>query len=247
MVRQLDRVRRGFGLPPDPELTMLARYLHLSFVPPRYQDPQSPLPPTAHALRHVSFDQSGDESLPGWVAALPDRPTVYATLGTGGHRASALFVAIIAALREEPVNLIVTIGRNGDPADFGDQPANVHIERYIPQTQLFPFCDLVIAHGGWGTTLGALAFGLPLVQMPITADQPQNAERCAALRVGRVIASHERTPEVIRAAVRAVLGDGGYRERAERVRDEMAALPGPEYAVGLLERLAAEKRPILAA
>jgi UDP:flavonoid glycosyltransferase YjiC (YdhE family) len=246
MVRQLDRVRRGFGLPPDPDLTMLARYLHLSFAPPRYQDPASPLPPTAHALRYRAFDQSGEEALPEWVAQLPDLPTVYATLGTGANRASDLFEAIIAAVRDEPVNLIITIGRNNDPAAFGDQPANVHIERYIPQTLLLPHCDMVIAHGGWGTTMGALASGLPLVVMPITADQPQNAARCAALGVGRVVAPDERTPEGIRAAVREVLGDDTFRERARGLGEEIAAMPGQEHAVALLERLAAEKRPILA-
>ncbi len=30
------------------------------------------------------------------------------------------------------------------------------------------------------------------------------------------------------------------------VREEMAALPGPEYAVALLERLAAARQPIVA-
>ena len=51
---------------------------------------------------------------------------------------------------------------------------------------------------------------------------------------------------MVRLGVRAVLADPTYRASAERVRDEIAALPGPEYAVALLERLAAEKQPILA-
>ena len=46
-------------------------------------------------------------------------------------------------------------------------------------------------------------------------------------------------------AVLAVLGAPSYRREAERLRDEIAALPGPEHAVALLERLAAEKQPIL--
>ena len=54
------------------------------------------------------------------------------------------------------------------------------------------------------------------------------------------------TPETARQAVLAVLGDPAYRAAAERMRDEIAALPGPEHAVALLERLAAEKQPILA-
>jgi UDP:flavonoid glycosyltransferase YjiC (YdhE family) len=35
-----------------------------------------------------------------------------------------------------------------------------------------------------------------------------------------------------------VLEDARYRDSAERIRDEIAALPGPEHAVTLLKRLA---------
>ena len=77
-------------------------------------------------------------------------------------------------------------------------------------------------------------------------DQPLNAACCAGLGVGAVLGPEERTPEAIRAAVRAVLADPTYRANAARVRDEMVALPGPEYAVALLERLARDKEPQLA-
>ena len=54
-----------------------------------------------------------------------------------------------------------------------------------------------------------------------------------------------RTPEAIRNAVRDVSGDPGYRQSAQRLRDEMEHLPGPEPAVGWLERLAREQHPLL--
>src|SRR5205814_4683234 len=133
----------------------------------------------------------------------------------------------IAGLRDEPVELIVTVGRDQDPGQFGQQPANVHVERYIPQSLLFPRCDLVVCHGGWNTVLAALGHGLPLVLLPIGADQPQNAERCAALGVGVTVRPEGRTPTAIRAAVREVLANPSYRENAERMRDEMESLPGP--------------------
>jgi UDP:flavonoid glycosyltransferase YjiC (YdhE family) len=245
MGHNLQRLRAGLGLPPDPSLDMLYRYLHLSFVPPGYQDPAQPLPPTAHALRTLVFDRSGDEVLPDWAERLSDRPVVYATLGTGFNRNTAIFAAIIAGLRDEPVELIVTVGRDQDPGQFGPQPANVNIERYIPQSLLFPHCDLVVCHGGWNTVLAALGHGLPLVLLPIGADQPQNAERCAALGVGRAIAPDRRTPEAIREATREVLRDPRHRERAARLREEMEALPGPERAVELLEQLTRERTPQL--
>ena len=55
------------------------------------------------------------------------------------------------------------------------------------------------------------------------------------------------TPETVREAVRAVLNEPGYRLQAQRLREEMAALPGPEYAVALLEQLARERQPMVAA
>lgn len=55
----------------------------------------------------------------------------------------------------------------------------------------------------------------------------------------------ERTPEAIAAAVRAVLSEPAYRERAAHMREAMALLPGPEEAITLLERLVVEQRPLL--
>jgi UDP:flavonoid glycosyltransferase YjiC (YdhE family) len=242
----LNRMRSDLGLPPDPNLDMLYRYLHLSFVPPSYQDPAAPLPPTAHALRTVIFDRSGDEALPAWVEQLPEQPTVYATLGTGFNNTPGVFEAIIEGLRDEPVNLIVTVGRDRDAAEFGAQPANVHIERYIPQSLLFPYCELVVSHGGWNTILAGFSFGLPQVVVPLGADQPQHARRCVLLGVGVAIEPAGLTPEAVRDAVREVLQNPGYRRNAERIRADMESLPGPEHAVELLEKLAAEKSPQLA-
>src|SRR5215212_371702 len=237
----LDRRRTEAGLPPDPDLVMPFRYMYLSPFPPGYLDPAVPLPPTTRHLRPVPFDRSGNEALPEWLVDLPDRPLVYLTLGTVFNYWTDIFRAFIEGLRDEPVTLVVTVGRNGDPGQFGPQPENVRIERYIPQTLFFPRCDVVVTHGGSGTTMAALTHGLPLIVVPISADQPENADRCAALGLARVIQPTELSADVAREAVREVLANSAYRRAAERMRDEIAALPGPEYAVALLERLAAER------
>ena len=243
----LNGVRRTHGLPPDPEMAMLYRYLGFAWVPPRFLDPEASVHPVMHFLRPTPFDQGGAETLPTWVGSLPARPTVYATLGTAFNQRPDLFAAIIAALGDEPVNLIITVGRTMDPAQFGDLPPNVHVERYIPQTLLFPRCAGVVTHGGFGTVLSALSSGLPLVVIPISGDQPRNARRCTALGVGRALDPTEVTPATVREAVRTVLNEPSYSVHAQRLCDEMAALPGPAYAVALLERLATERQPMAAA
>jgi UDP:flavonoid glycosyltransferase YjiC (YdhE family) len=244
----LDEVRAEHGLAPDPELAAPGRYLVLSPFPPSYRDPTFPLPATAHAFRPSAPAPAPAAAVPAWMAGLQDAPTVYFTLGTVFNMESGdLFQRVIAGLRGLPINLVVTVGRDIDPAELGPQPANVRIERYIPQASLLPHCRLVVSHGGSGSMMGALAHGLPLVLLPMGADQPLNGARCAALGVARVIDAGELTPEVAREAVARVLADPTYRANAERVRDELAGLPGPGYAVALLERLAAASAPPLAA
>jgi UDP:flavonoid glycosyltransferase YjiC (YdhE family) len=244
LVAPFDRLRESVGLPPDPELAMPYRYLMLATAPPSYRDPDAPLPSTARSLRPVVFDQSGDERLPEWAEHLKERPTVYATMGTANNRVPGILEAILAGLREEPITFILTTGRDRDPAAFGPQPPNVHLERYVPQSLLFPYCDLVVTHGGTGTVMAALGDGLPMVILPVAADQPDNARRCVDLGLAEAVTSDERTPETIRAATRRVLTDSHYRQNAGRLRDEIQAMPGPDQVVTLLERLAAERRAL---
>jgi MGT family glycosyltransferase len=149
---------------------------------------------------------------------------------------------VLAGLRELPIELAVTVGRDIDPAEFGPQPANVHIERYVPQAILLPHCHLVVSHGGSGSVLGALAHGLPMVLLPLGADQPLNATRCETLGVARILDAVGATPLMVRETVSRVLDDPAYRRAAEGFRDEIGALPGPRHAVRLLEQLAAEPR-----
>lgn len=243
----LNEVRAEYGLPPDPVLAMLSRYLVLSPFPPSFRDPAFPLPATAHTIRPYARAAT-DDAQPPWGTHLHDAPTVYFTLGTVFPLESGdLFARVIAGLRALPINLVVTVGREIDPAAFGPQPANVHIAQYIPQAVVLPHCDLVVSHGGSGSVIGALAHGLPMVLIPLGADQPLNAARCEQLGVARVLDALAASPESVREAVSAVLAEPNCRRAAERIRDEIAALPDPAHAVTLLERLAAEKQPLISA
>lgn len=234
----LNRLRVELGLAPDPDLSMLDRYALLLPFPPSLLDPLFDLPPTAHFIRHIPFDlEHPGDRLPHWMTSIDRRPVIYATLGTAYNRDVALFRMILDAFREEPVSLIVTVGGNRNPGVFGPQPPHVYIERYLPQSLLFPRCDLVITHGGSGTVRTALGHGLPMVVIPMAADQPENARRCSDLGLARVIPQGGRSAEAIRGATWGVLRDPAHRRNAERLRDEMLALPGPEYAVKLLESL----------
>jgi UDP:flavonoid glycosyltransferase YjiC (YdhE family) len=246
----LDRLRGDAGLPPDPNCEMLHRYLHIYATPLSFHNPEYSLPPTSHSVFHGGFDSSSGKELPGWVSSLPPLPTVYATLGTVMNHNVAILAAILEGLRGESLNLIMTTGVDVDPSSFdapkrGTGEGQTHIERYIPQSLILPYCDLMIVHGGSGTVKDAFRHGLPMVIIPVGADQHVNAKQCADLGLARVVAPEERTPEAIREAAMEVLQNPTYRENAEKLRDEVRAMPGLDEAVRLFEQLAKERRPIL--
>jgi UDP:flavonoid glycosyltransferase YjiC (YdhE family) len=234
VVEPLTELRAAHGLAADPELAMLSRHLVLSPFPPSFRDPANPLPPTGHAIRPVAAEE--DSARPG-LAELP-RPLVYFTLGTIFNLESGeLFERVLAGLSELPVSVVVTVGRELEPEALGPQPANVRVESYVPQSLLLPHCDLVVSHGGSGSVVGALAHGVPMVLLPIGADQPLNAARCDALGVARVLDPFHATAADVADAVTDVLAEPGYRSSAERLQAEIEALPGPEHALRLLEAI----------
>lgn len=165
--------------------------------------------------------------LPGWADRLGDRPVVYISLGTAPlFNQPEKFAPLLAGLAGEDLELVVTVSNLHDPSALGQLPANVHAERWLPLAPLLPRCDAVLCHGGTGTTLAALAAGLPLVLVPQGADQFDNARACQRAGAARVLAPSEVTAEAVRAAVRAVLlNDSGERQAARAVASEIAAMP----------------------
>lgn len=248
------RHRERLGLAPDPDVAMPYRHLHLAFTPPRWDAEQAPRPANIQFLRHTSTVRP-DAALPSWLdevrAALPGgregppgRPTVLASLGTVFNKTPGVLDAIVEGLGHEPINLVVAIGPDQDPARFGPQPANVRLEGYVAQPTLLEHCDVFVTHGGFNSVKESLAAGVPMVVVPITADQPYSAGRCEALGVGRVVRPADLSAGAVRSAVRQVLDDPAYRAAAARFRAEMAALPGPERIVDLLSSLAAQRDPV---
>lgn len=194
--------------------------------------------------------------LPAWWHAMPRQPTVYVSLGTVfSAQYPQLFDTILAGLRDEPLNLILTVGREVDPARFGPQPASVRIERFIAADTLhalLPHVALCINHAGYGTVMDALGHGIPLVLLPLSADQPVIAQSCfingvapdlpaPAWRISAkglpIVRPDRLTPAMVRDVVREALADPRYRAAAGAAMAESLALPRLDHAITLLRTI----------
>jgi len=185
----------------------------------------APFPPSLRAAPGAFAFRGGDPPA-------ADGDAVYLTLGTVFNAESGdLFPRALAGVREVGLPLVATTGRQIDPAELGPQPPHVRVQRWIPQAELLPWCRAVVSQGGSGIVMGALAHGLPSVLLPVGADQPHTAARCAELGAALVLDPLTATPEEIAAAVRTVLDDPAYTAAARRIREEIRALPGSDLAI----------------
>jgi UDP:flavonoid glycosyltransferase YjiC (YdhE family) len=222
------------GLEP-PRHAGLFRHLYVDPFPPSLQRPGGV--EVVRQLARLTPLVAGRDAEPAWLTGLPEQPTVYVSFGTIWNRRLDLFQAVIDAAEGLAVNLVLTVGVNGDPADLGPQPPHVQVHKFVPQGQILPFCDAVICHGGSGTMLGGLAHGLPQLVLPQGADQFENAALLVAAGAGRTLLPGEADPATIRRGLVEVLGDDALRTAARRLRDELDAMPPPAAAVARIESL----------
>jgi UDP:flavonoid glycosyltransferase YjiC (YdhE family) len=228
---------RARSLEPHP-VAGLFEHLYVDTCPPSLQNPEIASLASVIALRPAAAEMVAAPP-PEWFERLGGRPIVYVTMGTVWNRTPELFSRIIEALRDEPLALVLTVGEQNDPAALGAQPDNVVVRRYIPQAELLPHCHAVVAHGGSGTILGALAHGLPLLVVPQGADQYANADAVVAAGAGRRLTRDETTVAAIRDSVRALLREPGHQDAAQRVRAEIMAMPAAATTIAAFQSLIA--------
>jgi UDP:flavonoid glycosyltransferase YjiC (YdhE family) len=229
----LEPVWRAEGVEPEPHCGVF-RGLYVDICPPSFQTEAPPVGARIQPLRPL-FPPAPGESPPEWLDELRDTPMVYVTLGTV-HNDLTLFRTLLAALADVDCSVVATIGPTNDPETLGPLPANARVERYVAQAFLLHECDVVVAQGGSGSTLAALAHGVPSLLIPQGADQFENAERCASLGAGLALLPDAVTVESVHAAVVELLRAPSYRFSARRMAGEIESMPHPTDAAPAIVR-----------
>lgn len=236
----LQALRASRGLRPDPNARRLAATPMFTQAPAALDRGQGEAPSDLRRFRvHAVRATAAPSADP--------RPLVPVSFGTAvpvdGHY-PGLYRAAIDALAPLPVRAIVTVGRQVDPAALGPVPENVRVASWVPMGHLLGEAAALVTHGGAGTTLAALAHGVPMAFVPMSADQPLNAELVAAHGAGIALEGSE---DAVRAglgeAVERLLADLRHGDAARALADEIAGLPPVAEAVGAIEALALSAVP----
>ncbi|MER6668439.1 nucleotide disphospho-sugar-binding domain-containing protein [Amycolatopsis japonica] len=182
-------------------------------------------------MRYVPFN--GPETLPDRLPATGGRPRICVTWGhtiAGVAPARFLLPSVAEALSELDVDVLVAVSAAQVPL-LGPLPPKVRVVVDSPLNQLLPGCDLVVAHGGAGTTLTALHHGVPLLLVPQLPDHTGHANRVSACGAGEVLTAQQASPSRLREEAERCLGDSPRRAAAIRIQQEMRDSPPPAALV----------------
>ncbi|MBB5958537.1 glycosyltransferase (activator-dependent family) [Saccharothrix tamanrassetensis] len=186
-------------------------------------------------MRYVPY--GGPAAVPDWLREPPERPRVALTMGlsTASWAGYAVrFQDVLDTLSDLDVELVVTL-----PEDVHDQideiPDNTRLVSYVPLHALAPTCSVIIHHAGFGTLATTALNGVPQLIVPWDGDGPAMAKRVAAQGAGTAVHPGQTSAETIRDRLVALLAEPRYRRAADRLREEMAAMPSPNDLVRQLE------------
>jgi len=125
-----------------------------------------------------------------------------------------------------------------DPRNAPQKPLakGIVTAEYAPYSELFPRSAAIVHQGGAGTTAQALRAGTPMCVVPYSHDQPDNARRCAALGVARVIGRSQYRAKRVAEELDLLLANPAFQAAAKRTASAMATEDGIAAACDGLER-----------
>lgn len=231
----INSYRKRWDLPllhsPDESFSRLGQLCQMTA---EFDFPRRHLPRCFHYLG--PFVEAEAEPTPFPYERLNGKPLIYASLGTLQSRDSHLFRVIAAACRELDAQLVLSLG--GSDADTGmDLPGSPVVVRYAPQLELLRRASLTITHAGLNTVMQSLLFGVPMVALPITHDQPAIAARLVRCGAGELIPAKRANVSRLHAAVSRVLHDDRYRRRAATLSTGIQQAGGVERAAEIVEQI----------
>jgi rhamnosyltransferase subunit B len=122
---------------------------------------------------------------------------------------------------------------------FNEPPKGLDADRvgfdYAPFSQVFPRACAVVHQGGVGTTSQVLRAGVPMIVMPYSHDQPDNAARCKRLGVSETINRNNYKAENVANILKKLLGNSSYKTNANEAKKIVDRENGTKIACDAIE------------
>ena len=158
------------------------------------------------------------------------RKVIYISFGTVYSAGKKFIQMCIDAFAKSDFVVYISLGNLLSRNEFYSISDNIVIENYIPQVNILKEADLFITHGGMNSISEALIMGVPMILIPLAADQPIVAERLEKLGAGIHLMYNEVNISCLKRSVNKMLKLKEYREKCQLLGDELRAAGGSAKA-----------------
>jgi UDP:flavonoid glycosyltransferase YjiC (YdhE family) len=142
-------------------------------------------------------------------------------------------------LADLDARIVVTTSMAIDPADL-TIPANAHVVRYADHNAILARADLCVTHGGHGTMMRAMKYGVPMVVIPgFPHDQAPNAALVEKMGAGLAL-SGDADAAALKKAAKRILDDPSFKSRANEHAEVVRHLDRASTAADILESVASQ-------
>jgi len=210
---------------------------------PSLEHPRGDLPANVRFIGMIPPDPPRNWKPPDfWPELAGPRSVVHVTQGTLANTTPRLIKPALEGLANEDVLVVVATGGPAPEAlGLADVPRNARVATFLSYPELLPKTAVMVTNGGYGGVQMALAHGVPVIVAGKSEDKPEVATRVAASGAGLNLKTADPTPEQVRKAVRSVLDDARYRDRARALAAEYARYDAVSTAVATVEGLVATR------
>lgn len=222
----------------NPVATVLRRTLPtVVFMPAEFHPAPTEFDPPAYFVGPALGRPEADDGFD--LSRLEATPGIYVSLGTVFNERKDFFEACLEAFGGGERPLVLNHGVRLSATDFPDAPDDVVLASHVPQLRVLEHSAVFVTHGGMGSTMEALAHGVPMVVVPQMIEQRVTAERVAELGLGVWLDPADVTPRALADAVSTVLSDPSYRAACARMREVVRGAGGARAAADVLVAAAA--------
>ncbi len=232
--------RKSWKLPP--EISSDSRLAIVTQQPAEFEYPRQNLPDYFHFTGPYHNKTSRKPVDFPWDK-LTEKPLIYASMGTLQNQLNDVFLAIATACVDLDAQLVISLGGaslDGLPA----LPGSPIVVSYAPQLALLERASVAITHAGMNTALECLTYGVPMVAIPITNDQPGVAARVAWIGAGEIVPLNKLTAARLKIALTLVLTKESYRHNALRLKQSIAQSGGVSRAADIIELALSTRQPV---
>jgi MGT family glycosyltransferase len=241
MAKELRQVSAGLGLAPIDIAGMIGLSEELNLIHmPREFHPAGETFDERYLFVGPSIGHTPEADFP--LDRIAEGGALYISMGTIFNELPEFYRTCFEAFGGERFPVVLSCSERARSDLSRASPSNFIVAAWAPQLEVLPRTSAFVTHGGMGSVMESLYYGVPMIVLPQMFEQAVTARRVAELGLGLALDAGAITAAALRDAVARVRDEPSFRESSRWMQRATRAAGGHERAASALAAFARRSR-----